>query len=144
MTAYIDIIAGTGGIIGQDVNATIEAILHTAAPQLGDEMVPLVQAKTPVETGALQADVTYETYATGDDDLLLVYSDTGEQIAAWDRVYVEYQEGGPLGLATYTNDPRMMYLLTAEGDGLVLTQSWAEFFIQEALDLCVAGGGIPI
>lgn len=144
-TAYIDIIAGTAGIIGMDVNATIDEVLHDHSDELGQTLADLVKAKTPVDTGALESDITFENYPDpGGDDLVYIYSETGEQIQAWDRVYVEYQEGGPLGMATYTNDPRLMFLDTAQGDGVVATEAWAQLYIQEALDMCVGGAGIPI
>lgn len=144
-SAYVDLIAGTGGIIKTDIAATVDEVMHKNSDVLGQTLADLVKEKTPVDTGALESDITFESYPDpGGEDLAYIYSDTGEQIAAWDRVYVEYQEGGPLGLATYTNDPRLMFLLTAEGDGLVAAEWWGALSLQEAIDLCLAGAGIPI
>lgn len=135
---------------GQNKGATIAEQLHEHTPDLGDVLVPLVQDKTPMLTGALQSDMTYEAYTDamsspdeGDDDLVYVYASGSSQIAAWSRIYVQYQEGGPLGLPTYTNPPREMFLNTAETDGLAATTEWAVEWIDYANLLCLSGAGIP-
>jgi len=135
---------------GQDKWATIDEQLHENTPELGDALVPLVQAKTPILTGALSSDMTYEAYenpeppAMGEEDLLYVYAEGSEQIAAWDRIYVQYQEGGALGLPTYTNPPREMFATTAETDGLAVAVEWAVEWIDYANLLCLSGAGVPI
>lgn len=135
---------------GMNTWATIDEQLHGHSPELGDVLVPLVQAKTPVLTGALQSDMTYEAYpdpedpGMGEEDLVFVYAEGAEQLATWDRIYVQYQEGGPLGLPTYTNPPRLMFLTTAESDGLEATTEWAMEWIAYANFLCVSGAGVPL
>lgn len=134
---------------GMNKWATIDEQLHEHTPDLGDVLVPLVQAKTPVLTGALSSDMTYEAYTNpedptmGEEDLVYVYAEGSEQLAAWDRIYVQYQEGGPLGLPTYTNPPREMFLTTAETDGLAVTTEWAVEWVDYANLLCLSGAGIP-
>lgn len=133
---------------GQNKWATIDEQLHEHTPDLGDVLVPLVQAKTPVLTGALQSDMTYEAYPDpeepgGEEDLVYVFAEGSEQIAAWDRIYVQYQEGGPLGLPTYTNPPREMFLNTAETDGLAASAEWAVEWVDYANLLCLSGAGVP-
>lgn len=133
---------------GMDKWATIDEQLHGHTPELGDILVPLVQAKTPVLTGALSSDMTYEAYTNpeepgGDEDLVYVYASGTEQIASWDRIYVQYQEGGALGLPTYTNPPREMFATTAETDGLEAATMWAVEWIDYANLLCLSGAGVP-
>jgi hypothetical protein len=141
----VEIIAGTGGIMGVDIWATVDERLHERSPRLATELRFLVENKTPVWTGALMEDVQEESYpAPGGDDLVWIYSANEEQLIAWNRIYVEYQEGGPLGLPTYTNDPRQMYYDTAAGDGLLATEFWALEAVNEAMDMVVGGAGIPI
>jgi hypothetical protein len=135
--------------IGTDKWATIDEQLHEHTPELGDLLVPLVQAKTPELTGALASDMTYDAYTnpespgTGDEDLVYVYASGAQQIAAWDRIYVQYQEGGALGMPTYTNAPHEMFAITAETDGLAVTVDWATTYIEYANLLCLSGAGIP-
>ena len=141
----ISIIAGTGGIMNQDIWGTIDEQLHEQSPEIGAVLEELVRAKTPILTGSLQESMSYDAYLdTGDADLVWVYADDLEQIQEWNRIYVQYQEGGPLGEETYTNDPHQMFLNTAETDGLVWTEIWARQTINDALDLCIAGAGLPI
>jgi hypothetical protein len=146
---YVEIIPGTGYIMGMDIWATIDEQLHAHSPELGQTLVPLVQDITPVRTGALQSSVTYEAYpdpqgyGAGQSDLVFVYAEDAEQLAAWKRVYVQYQEGPPLGLRTYTNPPRQMFLQTAQGMGYTETADWAVHYVQTALDMCAGGAGVP-
>lgn len=136
--------------MGMDLWATIDEQLHEHSPELGTLLVPLVQAKTPVLTGALQSDMTYEAYPDpeppggGDEDLVYVYAAGDAQMATWQRIYVQYQEGGPLGLPTYTNPPRQMFYKTADSDGLTETAEWAYTYVEYAELLCVSGAGVSI
>jgi hypothetical protein len=144
MTAYIDIVAGTGMIMGQDIWGTIDEQLHEATPELGLGLQDLIRELTPIRTGALLMDISFEAYTDpGDSDLVWMYPEDTAQEAFWNRIYVQYQEGGPLGEHTYTNDPHEMFYETATGAGLDFTKSWAELHIQEAIDLCMAGAGVP-
>ena len=141
----IEFIAGTAGIIHQNIDATIRDYLHQDAQTPGDAIKDLVTSKTPVLTGALISD--YDLEITADhqaDDIVIVYPHDDEQIAEWDRVYVQYVEGGTLGEATFTNPPREMFQTTADTDGLAFTEAWAQVRIQMALDACAAGSGLAI
>ena len=148
MAAYVDIIPGTGFILGQDLGATIDEQLHEHSPELGLALRDFVQELTPILTGALISDMSYEAYPDpgggGQTDLVYIYSETLAQEAFWHRVYVAYQEGGPLGLPTYTNAPHEMFWETASGAGLDFTKTWAETYIQVAIDMCIIGIGVPI
>jgi hypothetical protein len=149
-TGSVEIIAGTGGILNTDIWATIDEQLHENTPDLGQNLTELVQEKTPVRTSALQMDMTYEAYPDpqgaggGEGDLVWIYAEDANQLAVWSRVYVQYQEGDPLGVPTYTNPPREMFYLTATTDGLPVVETWAQYWIQEALDMCAGGAGVPI
>jgi hypothetical protein len=145
MAGYVSIIAGTGGIIGQDIDATIKQQMHMDADNLGKGLVALVDILTPVLTGALLMDMSYDIGAIwGPDDIVFAYAESVAQEAYWNRVYVAYQEGGQLGLPTYTNDPHQMFLDTAEGPGLALTETWAMTNVLIALARCRIGAGVPI
>lgn len=115
----------------KNVQMAVYEKLHDEADQLGEELVPLVQDKTPVDTGALVSSITY--FPLSGQEILEVYAASGPQMAQWSRYYVYYQEGPPLGLATYTNGPRQMFLQTAEGDGLAATESWGMLVVMQAI-----------
>jgi hypothetical protein len=147
---YVEILAGTGGIINTDIWATIDEQLHEHTPDLGTDLTQLVQQKTPVLTGALEMSMTFEAYLDpqgsggGPGDLVFIYADDADQLAVWARVYVQYQEGDPLGVPTYTNPPREMFYQTATTDGLPIVETWAAYWIQWALDMAAGGAGVPI
>lgn len=148
-TGSIDIIAGTGQIIGTDVWATVDEQLHDHSPELGEGLRDLVRAKTPVDSGSLLSDITYEAYpdpggAGMESDLVWVYAETIQQEAYWNRVYVQYQEGGVLGQSTYTNAPHEMFFSTASTDGLEMAAEWATTWVDYADLLCVSGAGVPL
>lgn len=101
--------------------------LHNDAGLLGGVFVTVIQSKTPVWTGALRDDETFEVNTDVNGDWLVhVYTDTAEQLAAWNRVYVEYVEGPSLGKWTWTNDPRHMFADTIDYDSKDILESWAE------------------
>jgi len=145
----VEIIAGTGLIIHVDLWATIDEQLHEHTPELGLGLQELVIQRTPFLTGALQADIQYEAYESPGgygmegSDLVYVYAANMEQLLAWARIYAPYQEGGPLGLPTYTNDPREMFYLTAKTDGLALVETWGNYYVNVALGMCAMGVGVP-
>ena len=129
-------------IFGMNLDATIRAKLHENTPELSDLLVFLVSEKTPVRSGALLGSITGIPYTDDGDDLAYVYADPGPQLDQYNRVYAPYQEGPSLGLSTFTNAPHQMFARTGTDD-LPLIAEWAREHAQEALDLCVAGGGIP-
>jgi hypothetical protein len=141
---YVELIAGTGMITTCDLWGTIDENLHAHSEELGNGLKGLVQALTPIRTGALVMDITVESYPDpGGGDLVYVYEEDIAQEAFWNRIYVLYQEGGMLGLPTYTNDPHQMFLDTAKGDGLALTEVWALTYVTEAEAMCLGGAGVP-
>jgi len=147
--ATIGIIPGTGFIINSDIFKTIDETLHQHSPELGMALKDMVQAITPIQTGALISDITDEEYTSpggyvlGESDVVWVYANDVAQQAYWNRYYAPYQEGGVLGLATYTNAPREMFFTTATTDGLDFVGAWAEIWVGEALSISAGGGGVP-
>lgn len=130
------------GFLERNWANTFEHWLHEGADELGKLEQFNVMSRTPVLTGALQSDVSYKV-GNGNDSLIVeVYSDTTEQLAEWDRVYMLYQEGGALGLSTYTNGPHEMYarILTDDVDAI---RTWGEFYLQVAADKIRIGEIIP-
>lgn len=145
MAGGVEIIAGTGGILGINIGATVREQLHTNSFQIGNALEELVRVKTHILTGALQESMTHDDYPDDTtDDLTFVYANDLQQLQEWNRIYVQYQEGGPLGEETYTNDPVMMFQDTADTDGLETVEAWALATTQDGLDLCTYGGGIPL
>lgn len=144
ITGSIDLIAGTSFIIGQDIWATVDEQLHDGTDIIGPEMRDLVKQLTPVLSGSLQMDISYEAYPdVGNEDLVYIYAEDTAQEAYWNRIYVQYQEGGQLGEETYTNPPREMFMKVAEGDGIDVVASWALDMVERAILLCESGAGIP-
>lgn len=142
--SFVEIIAGTGGILDVDIWGTIDERLHEHTPELGLGLQDMVRELTPIRTGALIMDISFEAYTDpGGDDLVWVYAEDTAQEAFWNRIYVQYQEGGPLGEATYTNDPREMFFETATGAGMEYAQGWALLYINEALMMVGGGAGVP-
>lgn len=128
----------------QDIMATVRMVLHRDSPDLVSLIVPRIQARTAVDTGALQSAIIGDPHPDPDDPVLAeFFADDNPQLAAWGRIYVAYQEGGTLGLPTYTNPPRLMFA-RVETDDLPLIEAWAIDRCQEAIDLCETGAGIPL
>jgi hypothetical protein len=142
--ASISIIAGTGQIIGQDIEATIKEVLHARTPDLRDMEVSNIQDRTPVRTGALQSSIDGIPYLdSGTDDLVFLFANDQPQLSEWGRVYAPYQEGPDLGLHTYTNPPRLMFASVLTDD-IPQIEQWGIDACNEALNLCANGQGIPI
>ncbi len=140
----VEIIAGTGGIINCDIWGTVDEQLHEHTPELGAALQDFVRELEPIRTGALIMDTSYEAYLNpGDSDLVWVYAEDIAQEAYWNRIYVQYQEGGILGEHTYTNDPHEMFYETSIGAGRDFTEIWAEKYVNLGLDLCAGGAGLP-
>ena len=112
--------------------------LRNASPELAATLQSTVEDRTPVRTGALKEDVLSRSYTgavsgTRSVKLVDVYSGEEWQLGEWKRVYVAYQEGGILGLPTYTNAPHEMYARIATDD-TALIQAWGERAVQGAVD----------
>lgn len=84
------------------------------------------------DTGALAASVT-GTVGSGKPNLVSVWFNSAQQYAEWGRYYAPYQEGEPLGLATYTNGPRHMLYDSVTDDAQEIGD-WATQTGQRAAD----------
>ncbi|GHO44518.1 hypothetical protein [Ktedonospora formicarum] len=135
----IGIIAETASsIFSVDFDKEIRRGLHMGAGVLRDMMEIRVRVNTPQLTGALIQDIK-GTYATSvsSDTLAEVHAESEHQLDTWKRVYVQYVEGPPLGLATYTNPPRQMFNHIANDTGFI--EDWAVQYTQLTLDNIVNG-----
>lgn len=127
-----------------DIMATIRQELHAEADPMGQAIAILVQARTPVRTGALRSDIGYEPVTDmTSNDIVYIYAEGTEQLAEWNRIYVQYQEGPPLGEPTYTNAPHEMFLITAQSDGFDVVEMLGTMAVDTAIVLCIAGLGVP-
>lgn len=85
-------------------------------------------------TGALASSVTGRAYTNAKNGTLIsVWFNNAQQYAQWNRYYAPYQEGPPLGLATYTNAPRHM-LYDSQTDDAGQITDWAISAGQAAAD----------
>jgi hypothetical protein len=125
---------------GQDWHKTIIEELFRATDELGRLEQYNVSARTPVDTGALLADVQYTAYSSG-TTLVDVFADDEEQLAEYNRVYALYQEGGALGLSTYTNAPREMFAKVLTDD-IPAIEKWGNDALQKGLDRLGSGSGV--
>lgn len=109
--------------------------LHEHAEDIAKEVLERIEARTPVDTGALKED---ETYVLGEPEHAIVtwYVGAEYQTAENEREYSPYQEGPPLGLSTYTNGPHQMFFRVSTDD-LPLIQTWAMAVVGEAVEQCV-------
>lgn len=129
--------------IGMDIEGTINEQLHLNSPQITDVLLIRIYDRTPEDTGALKSSLTGVANVDHPDDPLLsyLYANDQEQLDEWGRIYVAYQEGGALGLPTYTNPPREMFAKVMTED-LNDIAGWAVMSCQEALSRCSAGTGL--
>lgn len=113
--------------------------LHAASDQLANIEYTNILNRTHILTGALISDLTPEPHPDPDDDTLArVFYGTENQLSEWGRVYMLYQEGGELGLATYTNPPREM-VARALTDDLGDIEDWGLAALNNATDRISAG-----
>lgn len=137
-------ITAPAGFFEMDWWAETKHMLHEGAEMLGELLQFTVSSRTPVDTGALLADVSFDaSYPPDSNNLVRVYSDTTEQVAEWDRVYMLYQEGGLLGLETYTNAPHEMYgkILT---DDIPAIEEWGNQWLQWGMDRIAAAPQVSL
>lgn len=131
-------------LVGQDISATYRMMIHRDSPDISNDILDWVVQRTPIMTGALQSSYVAEPHPDPSDPIIAyVHSTDGPQLDQWGRVYVQYVEGGALGLPTWTNPPREMFARTAVIDLPEVVQ-WAEEKMQEAVDAVVAGNGVPL
>lgn len=121
----VDVSVNFDLLVALQMDSKVRAELHDTSPEIAEPMLAILQADTPVLTGALVSgeDVEYESDPTS-DLLFTLYADEQTQLDEWGRVYDLYVEGGALGLATYTNAPNEMFQSTEE-DSLDLISGWA-------------------
>ena len=94
------------------------------------------------DTGALMSSVTGQAYANAKNGTIIaVWFNNAQQYAEWGRYYAPYQEGPPIGLATYTNPPRHMLFDSKEEDADQISQ-WATKVGQQAAEETL-GGLVP-
>jgi hypothetical protein len=108
------------------------AVLRSHASEIAAEIEQQIEDRTPVDTGALKEDETYEVNRGG-NELVHWYVGDAYQLAENKRVYSAYQEGPPLGLSTYTNDPHQMYFKVTTDD-LPLITDWAQRMVEQAAE----------
>lgn len=128
-----------GHFFEQDWYETAVSNLFKGTDELGQLEQFNVSARTPTDTGALLADISYEAYSSG-DEFAFIFANTAEQMAEWGREYDVYQEGGLLGLATYTNDPHQMFGHMFDDD-IPAIEEWGNKWLQGGMDVLAAGEG---
>lgn len=117
---------------------TLIAGLRFHAPELGQEILDRIEARTPVDTGALVEDEAY--IVGGSDPRALVTWFVGDewQYTEWNREYSVYQEGPPLGIEGYTSTGKPWKMFEQiETTDLPIIQAWAEASVQEGIDQMV-------
>jgi len=94
----------------QNFYGTFKRELVGGRDEFGDMLVAMVRQNTPQDTGTLFASIDYQPdEADGDNGIVRVFANSYMQMAQWGRQYDVYQEGGILGMPTYTNAPHEMF-----------------------------------
>jgi len=133
-----------GHFLNTDWEETVLEELHAHADELGQMELQSIRGRTNVETGALQADETYDVYADPQDpNLVFLYTDDANQLDTWNRIYVQYQEGGALGLPTYTNPPHEMFTQVGTTD-LLQIEVWCAETLAAAFERIANGLGAEL
>ena len=130
-----------GHFLNQNWSATNLRKLHEHIDELGEMEVESIRSRTEEITGALkEAEEYLPSYDPEDPNLLILDAAPGPQLDEWKRIYVAYQEGGALGLPTFTNPPRLMFAQVETVD-IPQIEAWAAMAIQDSLDVLAAGEG---
>lgn len=133
-----------GAFKQQNWELTVREELHAGSDELGQLLLFKVSARTPVDTAALLSDEYYKAYPNRDsDNLAFIGVGDENQMDEWGRFYALYQEGGALGLATYTNAPHEMFarILT---DDIPDVEAWGNKWLISAMGRIATGtGAIP-
>jgi hypothetical protein len=138
---YITWDDGSVRIMRQDLASMLTKNLHKASPLLGAALRVRVVDRTPTSTGALQEDASYTAYTNANSDTIVrLYFGEDNQLEAWKRVYWLYQEGGTLGLPTYTNEPHEM-LARVGTDDIDVVEGWLEMVADGTLGSFAKGEG---
>jgi hypothetical protein len=117
------------GLLTDNLAGEMEDKLRLHAGELADLEAFNIAARTPIRTGALVSDITEQSNLS-DTILAYVYFDSTNQLDEYNRVYVQYQEGGVLGLPTYTNPPRLM-VASAVTDDIADIEDWGNSVLQD-------------
>lgn len=135
-------ITAPGNFWEQNWHETLVKKLYEGTEYLGQMEQYNVTERTPLLTGALQYDVSFEANHDPNKKLLaFIYSAQTEQEAQWGRIYELYQEGGALGLSTYTNGPHEMYAKIMTDD-IPAIEQWGHDALQGGLDELARGEGL--
>ena len=129
------------GFFDTDWKTVLAGRLHDGSDELGQLLLYKVSSRTPVDTGALLSDEYYVAHPAHDDPIIAeVLAGTENQMEQWGREYDVYQEGGALGLQTYTNAPHEMFgkVLT---DDIPDIETWGVKWLQGSLDDIAAQTG---
>lgn len=131
--------AGWEDDFGGNAWRIIRERLHGDSLALADMEYTNILNRTAIDTGALISDLTPEPHPDPDDDTLArVFYGTENQLNTWGRVYMLYQEGGDLGLHTYTNEPRLM-IADALTTDLPEIEQWGYEALNGATDQIASG-----
>lgn len=130
-------------LIGADFAGTLIQGIYKGAETLRDKALGKIIDKTQYAKGGLQADETGTFNSDpSNTELVHIYTETANQLANWNRVYVAYQEGGELGLATYTNEAHMMFQSTADDTPFFTT--WGVDMLQNGINIIISGGSLRL
>lgn len=100
----------------QNIEQTLVEELHKGTPDLREHEMQLIIGRTPILTGSLALDTSGDAYDSG-DVLVELYPASEEQLAEYNRVYVQYVEGGILGAQSDKIDhPSLMYIKVTTDD----------------------------
>jgi hypothetical protein len=127
--AHISITDDEGG---DDDEVSVEDAmegLHKDAERIAKIIQQRIRDRSPDDTGAMKEDETYKVFGEG-EQLVTWYAGSYNQETENHRYYLPYQEGPPMGLKTYTNEPhRMFERVTTEDPGLI--EDWAYQVIEK-------------
>jgi len=132
----------------KDLTGSGAALLNALrfnSPDIAAQIEDRIRERTQRMTGALAESITGQAYTStvsGNRTVMLAmwYANDDPQLSEWNRVYVQYQEGPPLGESTYTNPPHQMFE-QVEIEDLGLIQTWAEAAVQNSVDGLLGGSG---
>jgi len=132
----------------KDLTGSGAALLNALrfnSPDIAAQIEDRIRERTQRMTGALAESITgvpYTSAVSGARSVMLAkwFANEDDQLSEWGRVYVQYQEGKPLGEHTYTNPPRQMFE-QVEIEDLGLIQTWAEAAVQNSVDGLLGGSG---
>jgi hypothetical protein len=117
------------GLLTDNIAGEMEDALRLHAGELADLEFYNISARTPVRTGALLSDLQ-EQANVSNSILAYIFFGTSNQLDEWDRVYVQYQEGPPLGASTYTNPARQMVTLSVTED-IPAIEAWGNGVLED-------------